>query len=183
MQEWFTSDNHFGHANVIGYCDRPFATVEAMDAELIRRWNQRVGLTDTVYILGDFALCKKPRREEIISSLNGTKILVRGNHDGDAQDCKKVFQMVCERMKVRIAKKLNVEMSHFPYECIDGRYPERHPKDQGNWILHGHVHQHWKKRGRQINVGVDVWGYAPVSKEEILAVIQNAGVEDGGFTL
>lgn len=172
MVEWFTSDLHFGHANVITYCNRPFSSVEEMDAELIRRWNVLVGIADTVHILGDFALCKNERRKEILCLLNGTKILVRGNHDGDAKDCKKLFHFVCERTTIRLSKKLNVDMCHFPYTPADDRYPDKHPQDRGNWLLHGHVHQHWKRKGRQINVGVDVWGYTPVSKEQILEVIQ-----------
>ena len=51
---FFTSDLHLGHANIIRYCDRPFANVGEMDAELIRRWNETVGEEDVVYFLGDF---------------------------------------------------------------------------------------------------------------------------------
>ena len=34
---FFTSDLHFGHENVLRFDDRPFASVEEMDAELVRR--------------------------------------------------------------------------------------------------------------------------------------------------
>lgn len=50
---YFTSDNHFGHERVIGFDNRPFASVEEMDAEMIRRWNAKVGKGDLVYFLGD----------------------------------------------------------------------------------------------------------------------------------
>jgi len=39
-------------------------------------------------------------------------------------------------------------------------------------LLCGHVHDKWKVKGRQINVGVDVWNYAPVSHEKILKLIE-----------
>ena len=39
---YFTSDNHFGHEGVIRFDNRPFASVEEMDAEMIRRWNAKV---------------------------------------------------------------------------------------------------------------------------------------------
>ena len=45
---FFTSDTHFGHENVIRFDGRPFASVEEMDAELIRRWNAKVGKGDLV---------------------------------------------------------------------------------------------------------------------------------------
>ena len=50
---FFTGDLHFGHANVIAFDNRPFKTVEEMDAELIRRWNSKVGKGDLTYVLGD----------------------------------------------------------------------------------------------------------------------------------
>lgn len=28
---YFTADTHFGHCNVIRFCDRPFASAEEMD--------------------------------------------------------------------------------------------------------------------------------------------------------
>ena len=36
---FFTADPHFGHTNIIRYENRPFASAEEMDQELIRRWN------------------------------------------------------------------------------------------------------------------------------------------------
>lgn len=90
MAIWFTSDTHFCHANVIKYCNRPFADVHEMNRELVRRWNDRVALRDTVYHLGDFAFGPKPAIAAWRRRLNGRIILVRGNHDRGAaamRDC------------------------------------------------------------------------------------------------
>lgn len=43
--DFITSDTHFGHARIIELASRPFASVEEMDAELIRRWNRPLDLT------------------------------------------------------------------------------------------------------------------------------------------
>lgn len=47
---FFTSDLHFGHENVLRFDNRPFETVEEMDDELIKRWNDKVGKGDLVYV-------------------------------------------------------------------------------------------------------------------------------------
>lgn len=52
---WFTSDTHFGHANVLHFTDRPFGDIAHMNRALINAINERVAPTDDLYILGDFS--------------------------------------------------------------------------------------------------------------------------------
>lgn len=92
---WLTSDTHFGHRNIIKYCNRPWNSgkdlngelivtdedVLAMDNELIARWNSVVGKDDLVWHLGDFALGGKEVAERVFPQLNGRINLVMGNHD------------------------------------------------------------------------------------------------------
>jgi len=62
----------------------------------------------------------------------------------------------------------------FPYrgDCYDhDRYVSHRPADAGAWLLHGHVHERWKVRERMINVGVDVWDYAPVAERALAELI------------
>jgi calcineurin-like phosphoesterase family protein len=47
---FFTADQHFGHKNIIKYCNRPFSSVEEMNKVMIDRWNEIVGKEDTVYV-------------------------------------------------------------------------------------------------------------------------------------
>lgn len=62
------------------------------------------------------------------------------------------------------------KMCHMPY-VGDSRHIERYqewrPKDAGGWLLHGHVHEVWRMRGRMINVGVDVNQFRPVGLAEL----------------
>lgn len=92
---WFVSDTHFGHGNIIKYCNRPWNSgkdangdivvtdkdVLEMDNELIRRWNSVVSKNDVVWHLGDFALGGKAVAERVFPQLNGKINLVMGNHD------------------------------------------------------------------------------------------------------
>lgn len=77
---YYTGDLHFGHANVMRLCGRPFQTVEEMDEALIANWKRRVNTGDSVYILGDLALRAEPLAEHL-RQMNGKKHLIVGNHD------------------------------------------------------------------------------------------------------
>lgn len=78
MKTFVTADLHFGHGNIIKHCERPFENRQAMDKALIDNWNSVVGPHDRVIVVGDFAW-KSP--EFYLSTLNGSKILIKGNHD------------------------------------------------------------------------------------------------------
>jgi len=72
-----------------------------------------------------------------------------------------------------------VRLHHMPYQetsAEEGYAPEpKHlqyrPKDDGMWLLHGHVHEKWRVKNKMINVGVDVWDFHPVPLEEIERII------------
>jgi calcineurin-like phosphoesterase family protein len=177
MAIWFSSDHHFGHARIIEYCDRPFESVEQMNEALVHSWNELVAKDDTVYYLGDFSL-KNSAMEQYAPRLNGTKILIAGNHDG-CHPCqhdgawsqlglyKKYFASVHEELDWQ-----GLRMHHMPYhDEDDDRYPEYRPIDDGRILLHGHVHQRWSISGRQINVGVDVRDYEPVHEDQIWKLV------------
>ena len=85
MKVFIISDTHFGHENIIKYCNRPFSSAEEMDQTMIKRWNETVSNNDIIIHLGDFALCSRDRLKEIVSKLNGKKILIMGNHDNHSE--------------------------------------------------------------------------------------------------
>ena len=79
------SDWHLGHIGATRFLRddgsklRPWDTIEEMDEALIERHNKVVRPQDTVYQLGDAVINR--RAIPTIGRLNGTKILIKGNHD------------------------------------------------------------------------------------------------------
>ncbi len=64
---------------------------------------------------------------------------------------------------------------YFPYRGDshdNDRFVEQRPVDQGEWLLHGHVHERRRQRGRMINFGVDGWRYGPVNEATLAALIR-----------
>lgn len=150
-----------------------------MNEYIIEKWNETVKPDDTVYVLGDFSLAHRPV-ETILPRLNGIKHLIAGNHDHchplhykkkeeRGQRMRKLyydngFKTIKLEDTIEIAGQI-VKMHHMPYQGDHAqldRYKEWRPKDEGGWLLHGHVHTIWKVNKKQINVGVDVWNFRPV---------------------
>lgn len=173
---WFTSDQHYGHENIIKYCNRPFGTVEEMNSQLMIRHNAMVKPEDIIYHLGDFSM--HPRELVRLKDLNGQHHLIAGNHD-QCHPVHKNWQKKTELYlnagfkTVSLGETLTVAklddpiwMHHLPYtgdhHDTEERYNEFRPRDIGRWLLHGHVHTTWKIKKKMINVGVDVMGYFPV---------------------
>ncbi len=176
---YFSADFHISHANIILYSSRPFANVEEMNREIIARHNAIVTPDDVVYNLGDFALNEK-YVPDVLRELNGTHHLVAGNHDrcfsshkGHKRSVLKYlgygFSSVQERLELQIGNR-TVLLAHMPYanpKDPDQRYQSIRPQNNGQFLLHGHVHEKWLINGRQINVGVDQWNFTPVSETTI----------------
>jgi calcineurin-like phosphoesterase family protein len=186
---WFISDLHFGHGKVIEYSNRPFKSVDEMDEALIKRWNSVVRPEDTVIVVGDFFMYhKKAKLKEILSRLNGKKILVRGNHDMTAPEMLTIgFDHVCESMTMKIANEI-VNVSHYPYarpwwwiafyrfmhkllpaKFFNPRVFKNQLKPDGRFLIHGHTHSIYQAtpKKKMIHVGVDAWDYKPVSIQKI----------------
>lgn len=188
--QWFTADLHLGHARIIELSDRPFADVDDMNRELVWRWNDRVGEDDVVWVLGDFALGKIDDTLPVVSRLRGRKILLSGNHDRTFAGTDKAILAWRDRyldagfcrvyagypMRIPLIGYGRVQVCHFPEagesQDREDRYSDFRPKlEPGEWLVHGHVHERWQVNGRQINVGVDANGFAPVSATEIIRII------------
>ena len=81
LANFYISDLHIGHENILRFDNRPFADVNEMNNKLIENWNARVRSDDTVYSLGDFIWAKESEWPSIVGLLGGNKVLRRGYHD------------------------------------------------------------------------------------------------------
>lgn len=81
---YFIADTHFDEEAIRLYENRPFVSATAMNETMIARWNAVVTGEDTVWVLGDFGAAG--REAEVLSLLNGTKLLVKGNHDTQSSE-------------------------------------------------------------------------------------------------
>lgn len=159
MTDFFTSDLHFGHANIIKYCKRPFKDVEEMNYELVKRWNERVQPGDNVYVVGDFIFMEPAPSQRIFDQLNGNKHLVKGNHDKGTVQIKG-WQWIKDLYDYRSGDD-RVVLCHYPMRTWNRSH-------HGSLMLHGHTHGTLPPFCNQsLDVGVDCWDYRPVTLEEI----------------
>ena len=169
MQTFFTSDTHFDDVYAIPYFNRPFKSVDEMNAVMVEKWNSVVTEHDTVYHLGDFTLDDIRHFTHWASQLNGTIKVLPGSHD---HPWLKDF-VASEKAQV-IAPLVSVE---FP-EIMTGNHPQVivlcHYSMQvwdrskhGSWHLFGHNHGKLKGIGLSFDVGVDCTEFKPLSLEEV----------------
>ena len=151
---FFTADQHYGHANVIKYCKRPFKDVQEMDATLIRNHNEVVTADDTVVHAGDFTLAKREIAEGYIRQLNGHHIFISGSHD----------RWLGKNHNIQIWER-TIDGTHLVACHYAMRTWSR--SHYGSFHLHGHSHGNLPSIGRSLDVGVDCHGFYPVSFDEI----------------
>lgn len=195
MTIYFSSDHHFDHANILKYCpNRGHADVEAMNEDLVAKWNTVVTDADTVYYLGDFSM-SAPSMLKWTPRLNGKKVLIPGNHD----KCFKRHPQTCAMYESvgweirhgyldlilpnlrssNVDDSLLARLCHFPPgPTWENKYDAHVPEINGNnpdfidLRLCGHTHAtdplvEVTQTRVTINVGVDAWGLAPVPLEAI----------------
>ena len=160
MAIYFTSDLHLRHANIINLCNRPFKNIQEMDNTILRNWNNTIKEEDLVYLLGDISLRGPqhyPWYKATIPKLHGEKVLILGNHD-----YLKPFQYLKMGFSsVHTSLCLESKWLFLVHDPINKIYA---PKNYN--VICGHVHEKFKFADgypKTINVGVDIWGYKPVS--------------------
>jgi calcineurin-like phosphoesterase family protein len=188
---FYTADWHLGHANSIIFDKRPFDDLDHMHSFLIKNYNAQVPENGICYFLGDIATHSSELTKSILSQLNGTKVIIRGNHDKPSNALYAMgFDVVLNSATIYIAGQ-RVTMSHCPLRGVYREYTEgmvgavagenwhgesRHiafsVANEGQFHLHGHIHspnggKSKKILGRQYDVAIPANGYKPVSMSTI----------------
>lgn len=165
MTLFFTADTHFGHQNIITFSKRPYISTEEMDAALIANWNATVQEDDIVYHLGDFSFGRANRANEILPMLNGEKHLIKGNHDKGSILSNPDWASVRDYAELPAIEGFHPKLVlyHYPIQDWNNRF-------HGAMHLHGHVHGTLPLTTERMDMGVDVWGYKPVSIQEIMLI-------------
>ncbi len=183
---FLSSDYHFNHANCLTFDKRPFNDIEHMHRVILNNHNATVPEDGITYMLGDIGMGTFDSLKNILAKMNGTKILILGNHDGNMNRMYRMgFDAVLYSASLLIAGEL-VTMSHCPltgvfredttgmYNRTEGENWHGEAKnkrfsvvDDGQYHLHGHLHLR-KDKGkikddRQWDVGVCGNNFTPVS--------------------
>ena len=162
MTVYFTSDQHFGHAAARGFYGRPFASTADMDDQMIAHWNSVVSPIDELWHLGDFAVRQPPERiSDLLERLHGHKHLVAGNNDSSAVRESSGWLSVQDYAEVNIDN-VRLVLCHYPFRSW-------RDMAKGAINLHGHSHGRLKRMPRQFDVGVNAWGFRPVTLDELLS--------------
>ncbi len=198
---FFTSDWHLFHEKSIAFDDRPFRDLSHMHKVLINNYNAIVPKDGICYFLGDQGMYGHEKIKKIMAELNGTKILIIGNHDRGVNAMYNMgFDAVLHGAVLYIAQK-RVTLSHCPLlgvyrentagmkGCSPGElwHGANRPKNQrlsftneDQFHLHGHVHspndgKSQKILDKQYDIGVVANKYRPVSISVIESWISKYG--------
>ena len=153
---YFIADTHFNHKNIIEYCNRPFKDTNKMNEYIIQKWNSVVKENDIVYHLGDVEFGTTEMLKDLICRLNGTKILLRGNHDfkRGVDGWKEVGFSEVYKKRIELE---NLILTHAPIEIVE----------EGKINVFGHIHDkpldERFNKNNHICVSCDVVDYKPIA--------------------
>ncbi|RLA66563.1 MAG: hypothetical protein DRQ88_05910 [Epsilonproteobacteria bacterium] len=196
---FFTADLHFGHAHIIKYDNRPFNSLQDMHRSLIKQFNATVPANGLTYFLGDIGITSSVELGNFINKLNGTKVLILGNHDKGSNAMYNIgFDVVVHGVTLYIAQE-KVTLTHCPLRGVfredvtgmkganendywhgEHKNDKFSVEDEGQFHLHGHIHSPKLRRSlnRQYDVGVRANEYRPVSISQVESWITKTKKEE-----
>jgi calcineurin-like phosphoesterase family protein len=165
MSDWFTSDTHASHFNIIRYSHRPFASVSEMNKALADNINKNVSRRDTLHHLGDWSFGGLKEAVEFREMINCNNIrLIVGNHDErNLRDGRFeiLFSSVHDLETIRSEGK-TIVLCHYAMRVWNKSH-------HGVWHLYGHSHGTLPDDPNSLSfdIGVDCHNYVPLNVEQI----------------
>lgn len=170
MNYWFTADTHFGHANIIKYCSRPFKDSVEMNEAIIENWNKVVQSHDLVYHLGDFCFGKGVTGDSMFNSyrnrLKGLIVFIKGNHDHLAWRNRSKFYAAHDSYYETEVNGKEITLCHYAMRVWNKSH-------HGAWHLYGHSHGSLPDDPNSLSFdcGVDCFNYRPINFDEVAQVM------------
>ena len=169
---WFTSDEHYGHENIIKFCNRPFKDDKEQTEEMIRRHNEVVGDEDVVYHLG-YMFWDLPAAKSwgVLVQLKGHHKYIWGNHEKGMKDVLRVYhthtkiEVLGDLYTLKPPLKPSITLLHYSMRT----WPNSH---RGSYHLFGHTHNAIQGHGLSMDAGVDANGFYPISIEQVHTKMQ-----------
>lgn len=162
MNTWLISDTHLFHDKIIEYCNRPPNHTQL----IIENWRKLVKPEDFTIHLGDVIFRQKSQLKEILDSIPGRKILIRGNHDDESLDwyMSHGFDFACDALIQQ-----DIIYTHIPIEELPYGQKVR-------FNIHGHLHnapfikENWDLHSKPFNklFALEIEGYKPVLLSEFI---------------
>lgn len=186
---FITSDTHFGHSNIIKYCNRPFSDIRSHDDTLIYNINQYVRPNDLLIHCGDFSFGHVEQYRYRIKCNN--IILLLGNHDckrGTTKENYKCFQSVYSH-GLAVERTLQYKGEKYPFLFNHYCMMVWNKSHHGVMHCYGHSHSNLEPIMNKlfpnrfsIDVGVDnayklLGEYRPFKLEEILKIFSKRKFE------
>lgn len=167
----FIADPHFGHTNIIKFCNRPFHNTDEMDNTLIKNWNDKVKKKDTVYLIGDLSWHSAEITNDILSMLHGKIHWIKGNHDHYLLKDKNFninrFESIKDYDEIKYNKQ-RIILFHYPIASWNAAF-------HGSTHIHGHIHNNENEyiilndhiKQNMYNVSVEMIDYTPITLDEL----------------
>lgn len=161
---WFIADTHFGQERSLRNSKRPFNNVKEMDLIMLMNWNKVVKPEDTVYVLGDVGVM------EILTLLNGKKILIKGNYErnlpelleGHEDQYDEIYEFIHDIKVEHDGKEYNITMTHEPSRVKD------RVLDENTIVLFGHIHKLCMVKPYGLCVSADAHNFTPIGLDDVL---------------
>lgn len=178
MKTFITSDLHFGHTNIMKFCPQTRARfrndVSYMNSAMVEEWNAKVEPDDLVYILGDVAFMSGSDAGRMMNRLNGTKILIEGNHDRKTlmdATFRNAFKEIHKYLDI-VYDGHKIVMFHYPIAEWDQMH-------RGALHFHGHLHGGISslEKYRAMDVGMDSTGEIVISMDRAIRLIKDKEIK------